>query len=94
MESGNSETQEQGSDGDLFGGRVAEEQIQQIFKQLPFVVVAGPLFGAVITALLLFDYVEPMRVYTVGYAGLCFLFVFSVSLGLASEIKYIKCQCE
>ena len=63
VESENSETLEPGG-GDLFSRKVTEEQIQQIFKQIPFVVVAGPMFGAVITALLLFDYVEPVRVYT------------------------------
>lgn len=79
MKSENPETQGQGGDGDLFGRRVAEEQIQQIFKQLPFVVVTCPLFGAVITALLLFDYVEPVRVYAwvalvfVAYSSFLFL---------------------
>lgn len=58
----NSETLKSDCD-DLFSGKVTEEQIQQIFGQIPFVIV-GPLFGAAITALLLFDYVEPTRIYT------------------------------
>ena len=60
--SDNSETLDPGSD-DLFSRQVTEEQIQQVFKQIPFAVVA-PVFGAAITALLIFDYVEPVRIYT------------------------------
>ncbi len=47
---------------DLFSGKVTEEQIQQIFGQIRFAII-GPLFGAVVTSLLLFDYVEPVRIY-------------------------------
>ncbi|MEE9303021.1 MAG: HAMP domain-containing sensor histidine kinase, partial [Thiotrichaceae bacterium] len=80
MESENSETLEPG-DNDLFSRKVTEEQVQHIFAQIPFMVVGGPMFGAVITALLLSDYVEPVRIYTwitlvfVSYSSLLFLWV-------------------
>jgi two-component system, sensor histidine kinase len=48
---------------DLFSGKVTEEQIKQIFGQIRFAII-GPLFGAVITSLLLFEYVAPVRIYT------------------------------
>ena len=79
MASDYSEILDPGSD-DLFSRQVTEEQIQQVFKQIPFAVVA-PVFGAAITALLLFDYVEPVRIYTwvtlvfVSYSSFLFLWI-------------------
>jgi len=49
-------------DRDLFSQKITEEQIQEIFRQIPFTVVVGPMFGAFITALLLVDYVDSVRI--------------------------------
>jgi signal transduction histidine kinase/CheY-like chemotaxis protein len=64
---------------DLYRKEVTEEQVQHIFQQILFLVVSGPLFGAVITAFLLFDYIEPNRIYIwlalviVSYSSFIFL---------------------
>ncbi|VAW54990.1 Chemotaxis protein methyltransferase CheR [hydrothermal vent metagenome] len=64
---------------DLYSKNITEEQIQHIFSQIPFLVVSGPLFGAAITALLLFDYIEPTQIYIwitlvfVSYSSFLFL---------------------
>lgn len=89
VEPENSEILEQDG-GDLFNRKVTEEQIQQVIKQTPVVAMSGPIFGAAITGLLLFDYVDHVRIYIwvtlvfVSYSSFLFLWVWYKKSGASN----------